>query len=74
VPPLDYAAGIAYLAMTEVPEHFIPFIPTHVPGSVREIQLQHARGRAPARRHPRPPGLPAGVLDRGASLTFGWVR
>lgn len=41
--PLDYAAAVAYLAMTDVPEHFIPFIPTHVPGSQREIQLQRAR-------------------------------
>ena len=42
--PLDYAAAIAYLAMTDVPERFIPFIPTHVLGSVREIQMQRARG------------------------------
>ena len=38
-----YAASIAYLAMTSVPEHWIPFMPTHVTGSVREIQLQRSR-------------------------------
>ena len=41
--PPEYAAPIAYLAMTEVPEHFIPFVPVHVPGSNREIQLQRSR-------------------------------
>jgi hypothetical protein len=41
--PPPFQAGIAYLAMTSVPEHFIPFVPVHVPGSVREIQLQHSR-------------------------------
>jgi hypothetical protein len=54
-PPLDYAAAIAYLAMTEVPEHFIPFIPTHVPGSVRQIQLQRARMLRIIDRDPFPP-------------------
>jgi len=29
--------------MTSVPEHFIPFVPVHVPNSVREIQLQRSR-------------------------------
>ena len=43
VPPPPFQAGIAYLAMTSVPEHFIPFVPVHVPGSVREIQLQRSR-------------------------------
>lgn len=39
------AAPIAYLAMTTVPENWIPFIPVHVPGDNREIQLQ--RGAMP---------------------------
>jgi hypothetical protein len=43
VPPPPFQAGIAYLAMTSVPEHFIPFVPVHVSGSVREIQLQRSR-------------------------------
>ena len=31
--------------MTSVPEHWIPFVPVHVPGNNREIQLQ--RGSMP---------------------------
>jgi len=41
--PPPFQAGVAYLAMTSVPEHFIPFVPVHVPNSVREIQLQRSR-------------------------------
>jgi len=39
-PPL--AAAVRYQVMNTVPEHWIPFIPVHVPGSNREIQLQRA--------------------------------
>jgi len=39
------AAPIAYQAMSTVPENWIPFIPVHVPGDNREIQLQ--RGAMP---------------------------
>jgi hypothetical protein len=39
------AARIRYRAMTSVPEHWIPFLPVHVDGSNREIQLQ--RGSMP---------------------------
>ncbi|MER7772298.1 hypothetical protein [Kitasatospora sp. NPDC096140] len=35
-------APIAYEAMNSVPEHWIPFIPVHVPGDNRTIQLQRA--------------------------------
>ncbi|OUL36550.1 hypothetical protein [Nostoc sp. 106C] len=35
-------ANISYLAMTSVPEHWIPFIPVHLKDDVREIQLQRA--------------------------------
>jgi hypothetical protein len=41
----DYQAPVSYLAMTTVPENWIPFLPVHVPGSNREVQLQ--RGRMP---------------------------
>jgi hypothetical protein len=53
--PPAYAAPISYLAMTSVPEHWIPFVPVHVPGSLREIQLQ--RGRMPRiiEGAPKPP-------------------
>ena len=37
-----YRAPIRYEVMNTVPEHWIPFIPVHVPGSNREIQLQRA--------------------------------
>jgi len=44
--PLDvpeYQAPISYLAMTTVPENWIPFMPVHVPTSNREVQLQRGR-------------------------------
>lgn len=53
--PPAYAANIAYLAMTSVPEHWIPFMPTHVTGSVREIQLQRSRMLRIIQGDPNPP-------------------
>jgi hypothetical protein len=41
--------------MTTVPEHWIPFIPVHVPGSVREIQLQRGRMLRIIEGAPKPP-------------------
>ncbi|MGC5567821.1 hypothetical protein ACPYPG_33955 [Streptomyces sp. FR-108] len=35
-------AEVAYQAMNSVPDHWIPFIPVHVPGSNRSIRLQRA--------------------------------
>jgi hypothetical protein len=40
--PTKPAAPIRYQAMNTVPEQWIPFIPVHVEGSVRETQLQRA--------------------------------
>jgi hypothetical protein len=40
--PVEYHAKIYYRVMNTVPENWIPFIPTHMPGSIREIQLQRA--------------------------------
>ncbi len=42
--PIDipYAAKVSYLATTDVPENWIPFIPVHKAGDNREIQLQRA--------------------------------
>ena len=40
--PVEPAAPIAYQAVTTVPENWIPFIPVHVLGDTREIQLQRA--------------------------------
>ena len=39
---IEYKAAIRYQIMNAVPENWIPFIPVHVPGSTREIQLQRA--------------------------------
>jgi hypothetical protein len=52
---ITYRAPIAYRAMTSVPEHFIPFVPVHVPGSVREIQLQRSRMLRVIEGDPLPP-------------------
>jgi hypothetical protein len=41
-PPPKPAAPIRYQAMNTVPEQWIPFVPVHVDGSVRETQLQRA--------------------------------
>jgi hypothetical protein len=43
--PLSPVAAIAYEAMKTVPENWIPFLPVHVPGDSREIQLR--RGAMP---------------------------
>jgi hypothetical protein len=42
LPPVEYQAPISYLAMTTVPENWIPFVPVHINNSNREIQLQRA--------------------------------
>ncbi|MEO1239409.1 MAG: hypothetical protein AAFW64_07075, partial [Pseudomonadota bacterium] len=41
-PPLENEANIRYRAMTRVRENWIPFIPVHIDGSNREIQLRRA--------------------------------
>jgi hypothetical protein len=41
-PPPPASAPIRYQVMSTVPENWIPFIPTHVDGSNREIQIQRA--------------------------------
>ncbi|MFI7154741.1 hypothetical protein ACIBO2_58365 [Nonomuraea sp. NPDC050022] len=38
----DSRAALAYRVMSSVPEHWIPFIPVHVPGDNRSVQLQRA--------------------------------
>ena len=48
------AAPVRYVLGTEVPGNWIPFLPVHVPGSSRSVQLQRGRmpgaGRAPRGR------------------------
>jgi hypothetical protein len=70
--PLAPVAAIAYEAQSTVPENWIPFIPVHVPGDNREIQLQRGAlprildGQVPRVAKVRPrtsllrPGLDAG--------------
>ena len=38
-----------YILGTSVPDHWRPFVPVHVPGSVRSIRLQRARMPGPLR-------------------------
>ena len=40
--PGDPTAAVAYQAMSTIPENWIPFVPVHVPGDTRSIQLQRA--------------------------------
>jgi hypothetical protein len=40
--PPAMAAAVRYQTMSSVPENWIPFIPVHVPGNNRQIQLQRA--------------------------------
>jgi hypothetical protein len=54
-PPAAYQAPIAYRAMTRVPENWIPFVPVHVPGSLREVQLQRSRMLRIIEGDPLPP-------------------
>jgi hypothetical protein len=70
--PLPPVAAISYQAMNTVPENWIPFLPVHVPGDNREIQLQRGAmprildGQVPRVAKVRPrtvllrPGLDAG--------------
>ncbi|HWT02750.1 MAG TPA: hypothetical protein VN256_21055 [Pyrinomonadaceae bacterium] len=67
-------ARIGYRLATTVPENWIPFIPVHLEGSTREIQLQRAAmprvvgGLAPAAVTPR------GVILRPADRTLYFVH
>jgi hypothetical protein len=54
-PPVAPAAPIRYDVMTSVPENWIPFIPVHVPGSNRTIQLQRAAMPRTLAGDPNPP-------------------
>lgn len=53
--PPDPAAPVRYRVMNSVPEHWIPFIPVHVDGSVRETQLQRAALPRLLEGDPNPP-------------------
>jgi hypothetical protein len=62
------AAPIRYQVMNSVPENWIPFVPMHVPGSNREIQLQ--RGAMP-RILEGDPNPPVRVRPRTSLLRVG---
>jgi hypothetical protein len=76
VPP-PAAAPIRYQVMNTVPENWIPFIPVHVPGDSRTIQLQRAAlprildgdPDPPSKVQPRTVLLREG-LDRSPAQTF----
>jgi hypothetical protein len=67
-PPVEPAAPIRYQVMNTVPENWIPFVPVHVPGSNREIQLQRA---AMPRILEGDPDPPAKVRPRTTLLREG---
>jgi hypothetical protein len=67
VPPAS-RANIRYQIMSMVPENWIPFIPVHVDGSSREIQLQRAAMPRVLEGGPYPPGK---VRPRTALLRQG---
>ncbi|WP_062349669.1 hypothetical protein [Herbidospora yilanensis] len=63
----DAAAPISYRTMTTVPENWIPFVVVHVPGDVRETQLQ--RGAMIRTMEGAPPG--ARIRPRTTLLRVG---
>jgi hypothetical protein len=69
--PVEPAAPVRYRVMNTVPENWIPFVPVHVPGSSREIQLQRA---AMPRILEGDPDPPAKVRPRTTLLREGLDR
>jgi hypothetical protein len=53
--PDDPRADVAYEVMSSVPENWIPFIPVHVPGDNRAVQLQRAAMPSAVDASPIPP-------------------
>jgi hypothetical protein len=71
-PPIETGAPVRYQAMTQVPEQWIPFVPAHVPGSDRAIQLQRAALPRPIEGDPDPPAIVrprTGLLREGLDAT-----
>jgi hypothetical protein len=52
--PIEWKADVRYDIMTTVPEHWIPFVPEHVEGSNRQIQLRRAAMPRFLERDPAP--------------------
>jgi hypothetical protein len=64
----DETAKIQYKVMNSIPENWIPFIPAHVDGSNREVQLQRA---AMPRILEGKPGKPDKIRPRTELLQIG---
>jgi len=70
----DEEAKIRYEIMNSIPENWIPFVPTHVPGNNREVQLQRAamprilegNPKAPDKIRPRTSLLQEGLENKKA--------
>jgi hypothetical protein len=69
-PPAS-AAPVRYRVMTSVPEHWIPFIPVHIEGSDRDIELQRA---ALPRTRTGDPDPPVKVRPRTVLMREGLDR
>jgi hypothetical protein len=61
---VETEAQIRYRLATAVPENWIPFIPVHVPGSNREIQLQRAAMPRAIKGLDHVPVRPRGIILR----------
>ncbi|RDC62473.1 hypothetical protein [Adhaeribacter pallidiroseus] len=66
--PLENDGSIRYQVVNSVPEHWIPFVPVHLPDSNRQIQLQRA---AMPRILEGDPNLPKKVEPRTSILRQG---
>ena len=71
VDPPPPAAPISYRVMRSVPEHWIPFVPVHVPGDNRQTQLQRA---GMPRLIEGDPNLPVRIRPRTTLLREGLDR
>jgi hypothetical protein len=60
-------APVAYEAMNSVPDYWIPFLPMHVPGSNRSVQLQ--RATMPSEIDQQPVRPPTAILREGLDST-----
>ena len=69
VAPEPYKADISYLAMTSVPENWIPFIPVHIKDSNREVQLQRGAMLRIIEGDPTP--LPPKIQPQTSMMRFG---
>ncbi|MDQ3019722.1 MAG: hypothetical protein M3R36_04010 [Bacteroidota bacterium] len=68
VEPPPYKAKVSYLAMTSVPENWIPFMPVHKKNDNREIQLQRS---SMLRIIEGDPAAPLKIKPQTSLLRFG---